>query len=235
MATLIVALDVPTTANALALVDRLGDRVDFYKIGAPLFTHDGPGILAELRDRGKRIFLDLKFHDIPNTVARSVEAAAKAGVDLLTLHTAGGSAMLRAARQAVGDDGPRLLAVTILTSLSAAGVEEVWAKELRSLREEVARLAGLAADSGAHGVVASAQEAEALKRRHGAEFLVVTPGIRPPGAAHEDHARPATPAEAASAGADYIVVGRPVIKAEDPVGVVDDILRDLNQVSGSVR
>ena len=235
MATMIVALDVPTTANALALVDRLGDRVDFYKVGAPLFTRDGPGILAELRAREKRIFLDLKFHDIPNTVARAVEAAAYAGVDLLTLHAAGGSTMIRAARSAVGDDGPRLLAVTILTSLSAAGVEEVWAKELRSLREEVARLAGLAADGGAHGVVASAQEAEALKRRHGAEFLVATPGIRPPGVAIEDHARPATPAEAASAGADFLVVGRPVIKADDPVAVVDAILLDLNQVPDTVR
>jgi orotidine-5'-phosphate decarboxylase len=229
MATIIVALDLPTASDSLALVDRLGDRVDFYKIGAPLFTRSGPGIISELRGRGKRIFLDLKYHDIPNTVARAVEAAAGLGVDLLTLHAAGGSAMLKAASDAVADGGPRLLAVTLLTSLSAADVEEVWAKELRSLREEVARLAALAADNGIHGVVASAQEAEYLKRRHGSEFLVVTPGIRPPGEPAGDHARAATPHEAAQAGADYLVVGRPVLRAEEPEAVVARMRQDLDR------
>lgn len=227
MAKLIVALDVPTLPRAIDLVDRLGDRVDHYKVGAPLFTSAGPQILSELRDRQKRIFLDLKFHDIPNTVANSVEAAAAAGVDMLTIHASGGSAMLSAARAAVGDDGPRLLAVTLLTSLSASAVEEVWAKELRSLREEVARLAALAANCGIHGVVASVHEAESLKRKHGPDFLVVTPGIRPGGQNLQDHARAATPADAVRAGADFIVVGRPIIKANDPVAVADAILGEL--------
>lgn len=230
MATLIVALDVPTAAEALSLVDRIGDRVEYYKIGTPLFVKYGQAILAELREREKRVFLDLKFHDIPNTVALAVEAAAEAGVDMLTLHAAGGSAMIEAARAAAGDDGPRLLAVTVLTSLGASDLEEVWAKELRSLREEVARLAGLAAAAGAHGVVASALEAETLKRKHGSDFLVVTPGIRPSGDAIDDHARPASPGEAAAAGADYVVIGRPILRADDPVEVVEGVLRELARV-----
>jgi orotidine-5'-phosphate decarboxylase len=227
MAEIIVALDVPRPAAAFALVDRLGDAVDFYKVGGPLFTRDGPAVVRELRQRRKRLFLDLKYHDIPNTVARSVEAAADLGVDLLTLHATGGPAMLRAARAAVAETGPRLLGVTLLTSFSAADLEEVWAKELRSMREEVSRLAGLVADAGLDGVVASALEAEALKRRHGPGFLVVTPGIRPSGGTAADHVRTATPGDAARAGADYLVVGRPILEADDPAAVVAGILDEL--------
>jgi orotidine-5'-phosphate decarboxylase len=236
MAEIIVALDLPTAPEAIALVDRLGDEVDFYKVGAPLFTRVGPAIVEELAARGKRVFLDLKYHDIPNTVAQAVSAAAALGVTLLTIHASGGSAMLRAAREAVPPgEGPLLLGVTLLTSFSAADVEEVWDKELRSLREEVARLAAVAADAGLDGVIASALEAEALKRRHGPDFLVVTPGIRPAGYLAGDQARVATPAEAVRAGSDYLVVGRPVLTATDPAEVIGAIKAQIRDAAGEER
>jgi orotidine-5'-phosphate decarboxylase len=236
MAEIIVALDLPTAVEALSLVDRLGADVDFYKIGAPLFTRTGPAIVEELNSRGKRVFLDLKYHDIPNTVAQAVSAAAELDVALLTVHASGGSAMLRAAREAVpAGEGPRLLGVTLLTSFSAADVEEVWDKELRSLREEVARLAAVAAEAGLDGVIASALEAEALKRRHGPEFLVITPGIRPAGHLAGDQARVATPAEAVRAGSDYLVVGRPVLTAADPREVIDTIRAQIRDAEGEDR
>lgn len=216
MKSLIVALDLPTAEEALALVDRLGEPADYYKVGAQLYTRVGPDLVRELRERGKRVFLDLKYHDIPHTVARAVEAAAEVGVDMLTLHASGGSAMMKAAREAVGLDGPTLVGVTLLTSFTAADVEEVWDKQLRSLRDDVARLAGLAAEAGLDGVVSSALEVEALKRRHGAAFEVVTPGIRPAGEVAGDQVRTATPTEAVRAGADYLVIGRPIHGADDP-------------------
>ena len=229
MATTVVALDLPTADAALALVDRLGDAVDWYKVGAPLFTRSGPAIVEAIHSRGKKVFLDLKYHDIPNTVAQAVEAAAELGVAMLTLHTVGGSAMLRAAREAVGPDGPRLLGVTLLTSFTAGDIEQVWDKELRSMREEVARLAAIAAENALDGVVASALEAEALKRRHGAEFLVVTPGIRPAGAVAGDQVRTATPAEAVRAGADFLVIGRPVLLSPDPVATIAEINEEIRR------
>jgi orotidine-5'-phosphate decarboxylase len=216
MATIIIALDLPDSRAALRLVDRIGERADHYKIGAQLFTRAGPDVVRELRDRGKRVFLDLKFHDIPNAVAGAVESAAGLGVDMLTLHAAGGGAMMRAARDAAGEGGPLLVGVTVLTSLGATDVEEIWDKQLRSLREEVTRLAALAHDAGMDGVVASAREAEPLKRRFGTYFLVVTPGIRPHGTEAGDQSSTATPADAAKAGADYLVVGRPITTAPDP-------------------
>jgi orotidine-5'-phosphate decarboxylase len=227
---LIVALDVKSNAAALRLVERLGDAVSFYKIGSPLFTRSGPDIVKKLKQMGKRVFLDLKYHDIPNTVAQAVTAAADLDVDLLTVHASGGTAMIQAAREAVAENGPRILAVTVLTSFGVDDAEQVWGKQLNSMREEVTRLAQLAADAGAHGVIASPLEAETLKRRHGADFLVVTPGIRPAGAARGDQVRTATPADALKAGADYLVVGRPVIEAEDPVAVVKQMQEELTQV-----
>ena len=228
---LIVALDVKSNAAALKLVEQLGDAVSFYKIGSPLFTRTGPDIIKKLKQAGKKIFLDLKFHDIPNTVTQAVEAAAALDVDLLTVHAGGGGTMIKAAREAVGDEGPRILAVTILTSFSVDDVGEVWGKQLNSMREEVARMAQLASDAGAHGVIASPLEAETLKRRHGADFLVVTPGIRPPGGKLGDQQRTATPGDAIRAGADYLVVGRPVIEAKDPVAVVTQMHEEMTQVS----
>ncbi len=227
MSTTIVALDLPTADEAISLVDRLGEAIGWYKVGAPLFTRSGPAVIEELHARGKRVFLDLKYHDIPNTVAQAVEAAAELGVAMLTLHAAGGASMLRAAREAVGSDGPRLLGVTLLTSFTAEDIEQVWDKELRSMREEVARLAALAAECELDGVVASALEAEALKRRHGEDFLVVTPGIRPAGSLVGDQVRTATPAEAVRAGSDFLVVGRPVIAAPDPVAAASRIEAEM--------
>jgi orotidine-5'-phosphate decarboxylase len=228
---LIVALDVKSSATAFRLVEQLGDAVSFYKVGSPLFTRSGPDIVKKLKANGKRVFLDLKFHDIPNTVGHAVGAAAAMNVDMLTIHASGGAAMIQAAREAAGDDGPRILAVTVLTSFGVDDAEQVWGKQLNSFREEVARLGQLAADSGAHGVIASPLEAETLKRRHGGDFLVVTPGIRPAGSKSNDQVRTATPGDAIRAGADYLVVGRPIIEAKDPVTVVAQMQEEMTQVS----
>ncbi|MFP4623083.1 MAG: orotidine-5'-phosphate decarboxylase [Gemmatimonadota bacterium] len=226
MKSLIVALDLPTTARALELVDTLGADADYFKVGAQLFTREGPTLVRELKDRGKHVFLDLKYHDIPHTVARAVESAVELGVDMLTLHASGGTAMMRAAREAAGSDGPTLVGVTLLTSFTGSDVEEVWGKELRSIRDDVARLAALAADAGLDGVVASALEVEAVKRRHGGDFVVVTPGIRPAGAGANDQARTATPGDAVRAGADFLVVGRPIYEAADPAALVRQVLAE---------
>ncbi|HEX2166800.1 MAG TPA: orotidine-5'-phosphate decarboxylase [Longimicrobiales bacterium] len=234
MSEIIVALDLPSAEHALDLVDGLGESVDIYKVGSPLFTRSGPQFVAELRARGKRVFLDLKYHDIPSTVANAVESAAQLDVELLTLHASGGEAMMRAARDVVGDDGPRLLGVTILTSFTAVDVEQVWSKEIISVRDEVARLTSLAVDAGLHGVVASPLEVESLKRRHGAGLIVVTPGIRPAGDGLGDQVRTATPADAARAGSDFLVIGRPVLKATDPLAVVRAIRADLDAAPGVV-
>jgi orotidine-5'-phosphate decarboxylase len=230
MSEIIVALDLPSSAEALDLVDRLEDAVGFYKVGSPLFTRCGPALVRALTDRGKRVFLDLKYHDIPSTVANAVTAAAELRIDLLTLHASGGAAMMRAARDArdvFGEDGPRLLGVTILTSFSAFDVEQVWNKEILSVRDEVGRLAAIAVEAGIDGVVTSPLEVESLKRRHGPDFLVVTPGIRAAGEGLGDQARTATPGEATRAGADYLVIGRPVYAAADPAAVVAAIRAEI--------
>jgi len=216
MVELVVALDLPDSRRALDVVDRLGEESSFYKVGLELFTAEGPAIVRELRDRGKRVFLDLKLHDIPNTVAGAVKAAAQLGVDLLTVHTGGGPAMLSAAAAAAGTSGPRLLGVTLLTSLSVAEVEAAWGRPLTSMRDEVIRLAELAVECGLPGVVASPLEAEAIRRRMGESVLIVTPGIRLPGGEAHDQARMSTPAGAVEAGADILVVGRAVTAAPDP-------------------
>jgi orotidine-5'-phosphate decarboxylase len=231
MAEIIVALDLPSSAEALELVDRLDQRVAFYKVGSPLFTRSGPDLVRALADRGKRVFLDLKYHDIPSTVGNAVAAAAELGIELLTLHASGGADMMRAAREArdaYGENGPRLLGVTILTSFSAVDVEQVWNKQILSVRDEVGRLAGIAAEAGLDGIVTSPLEVESMKRRHGAGFIVVTPGIRAAGDGLGDQARTATPADAARAGADFLVIGRPIYAAADPVAVVASIRAQLD-------
>jgi orotidine-5'-phosphate decarboxylase len=233
MSEIIVALDLPSSAEALDLVDRLEDAVGFYKVGSPLFTRSGPALVRALTDRGKRVFLDLKYHDIPSTVANAVTAAAELGIELLTLHASGGAAMMRAAREArdaFGENGPRLLGVTILTSFSAVDVEQVWNKEILSVRDEVGRLAGIAVEAGIDGVVTSPLEVESLKRRHGPDFLIVTPGIRAAGDGLGDQARTASPGEAARAGSDFLVIGRPVFAAADPAAVVAAIRADIDAV-----
>lgn len=228
MATLIVALDRPGRAEALSLVDTLGDAVTHYKVGLELFTREGPPIVRELHERGRKVFLDLKFLDIPNTVAGAVASAAELGVHMITLHATGGAGMLRAAREACPEGGPLLMGVTLLTSFSADDVAETWGKELRSLRDEVGRLAEISLASGLDGVVASPLEVESLKRRHGADFQVVTPGIRPAGTDAGDQVRSATPAAAVAAGADYLVVGRPVHRAADPAAAARAILAEMS-------
>ena len=233
MKSLIVALDLATADEALALVDELDDAADYYKVGAQLFTREGPDLVRTLKERGKRVFLDLKYHDIPNTVARSVEAAAELDVDMLTLHASGGTTMLEAARDAVGANGPTLVGVTLLTSFPAAEVEAVWDKQIRSLRDEVARLATVATEAGLDGVVSSALEVEALKRRHGSDFLVVTPGIRPAGEVPGDQVRTATPADAVRSGSDYLVIGRPIYGADDPAAVYDQIMAEIAAAEGA--
>ncbi len=213
---IIVALDLPTRKDALQLVDALGDEASFFKVGAILFSDTGPSLLDELKKRGKRLFLDLKFHDIPNTVAGAVKAATRRGVHMLTVHASGGLAMLKAARDAAGPDGPDVVAVTLLTSLVSEDVEQVFGRSPVSLVDEVVRLAGLAAAAGLPGVVASPTEVKPIKRSHGDILKVVTPGIRLPGDDPADQSRYATPGDAARAGADFVVVGRSVTQAKDP-------------------
>ncbi|MCH7890668.1 MAG: orotidine-5'-phosphate decarboxylase [Gemmatimonadetes bacterium] len=215
MAQVIVALDVPTLNEAMGLVDSLGEESGFYKVGLELFTREGPSVVRALAEKGKRIFLDLKLHDIPNTVARAVDRARELEVEFLTLHTTGGRAMMEAAAAAAGDD-LTLLGVTVLTSMTASDVEDSWGRAVESLEEEVVRLARLARAAGVGGVVASVQEAAAIKNALGAELVVVTPGIRLAGDEAHDQARVSTPAEAVAAGADYLVIGRSVTQAPDP-------------------
>jgi orotidine-5'-phosphate decarboxylase len=226
MAHVIVALDFASGSDALRLVERLGDDADFYKVGLELYTRAGPALVRDLIERRKRVFLDLKLHDIPNTVTGAVRAARDLGVELLTIHTAGGRAMMEVAVAAAEGD-LKLLGVTLLTSLSPSDIEGAWGRSIDSLREEVVRLATLARQSGVQGVVASPQEAEAIRRRLGRELLIVTPGIRLPGGDTHDQARFATPAEAARAGADYLVVGRAVTAAADPVAALERVRGSL--------
>jgi orotidine-5'-phosphate decarboxylase len=225
MADLCVALDVASEAEALELVDRLGHPAEFYKVGLELFTIAGPPVVHALRSRGKRVFLDLKLLDIPNTVAGAVAAAGHLGVDLLTVHTTGGPAMLRAAAEAAPPT-LRLLGVTLLTSFPVSEVEAAWGRTLVSLRDEVLRLADLAVDCGLAGVVASPLEASAIRRRLGG-VLIVTPGIRMAGGETHDQTRVATPAAAVAAGADILVVGRAVTAASDPRGALEAIRAEL--------
>ncbi|MEX1256147.1 MAG: orotidine-5'-phosphate decarboxylase [Gemmatimonadota bacterium] len=215
-AEVIVALDFPSGGSALELVDRLGGRPGFFKVGLELFTREGPAIVRELQARGHRVFLDLKLHDIPNTVAGAARAAAELGADLLTVHAVGGPRMVAAARGAVEGSPTRLLGVTVLTSHSSVELAEAWGRPSAVAEEEVERLAISAVGYGAHGIVAAAGEARRIRDRLGPEVLIVVPGVRLPGEDPGDQARTATPAEAVSAGATYLVVGRTVTKASDP-------------------
>ncbi len=224
---IIVALDYAERGDALALVDQLQPGRCRLKVGKELFTRAGPGLVEELGARGFEVFLDLKFHDIPTTVGRAVAAAAGLGVWMVNVHALGGRAMLEAARDAVAalPRAPRLIAVTVLTSMDARALAEVGIP--RSPEEEVARLAALAADCGLDGVVCSPLEAAALRAARGPGFLLVTPGVRPAGAERGDQRRATTPAEAVAAGADYLVVGRPVTRAPDPMAALAAIEAEL--------
>jgi orotidine-5'-phosphate decarboxylase len=213
---LIVALDFAHEEKARALVQLLGDTVGFYKVGKELFTAAGPSIVRHLVTGGKKVFLDLKFHDIPNTVAGAVRTAASLGVSLLTVHASGGSKMLKAAAEAAAQSAgrPTVLAVTVLTSLASADLVEVGVTD--DVESQVLRLTGLALSAGCGGIVASAQEASRLRHALGTGFTLVTPGIRPAGGVAGDQARVVTPEDAIRAGANYLVVGRPITASDDP-------------------
>ena len=229
---LIVALDVPTAEAARALVDQLAGALGLFKIGSQLFTAAGPGFVQEVVGRGENVFLDLKFHDIPNTVAGAVSSASRLGVSLVDVHGLGGRAMLEAAVGALPAMKTRLLAITILTSHDEMSLEQIGVNG--SVHDSVRRLALLARDSGVDGVVASPHEVAVIREACGADFLIVTPGIRPAGAATGDQARAATPATALAAGADYLVVGRPITEAEDPRAAAAAIIREMESASGQV-
>ena len=225
---LIVALDVPSAAKAREIVGSLGDSVDFYKVGMQLYTAEGPAIVRELVSSGKRVFLDLKYHDIPNTVASAVREAGKLGVSMLTLHASGGSKMLQAAMKAARESNPamKVVAVTVLTSMNQEDLNEIMHG---NLQEQVVYLAGLALRAGCHGIVSSAREVRVLRDRVGNDFLVVTPGVRPAGAAHGDQARVVTPAEAIAAGSTHLVIGRPITAAPNPAQEAKKIIQEIEQ------
>jgi orotidine-5'-phosphate decarboxylase len=225
---IILALDVPRSAEVGPLLAGLPPEISFCKVGLELFCAEGPAVLERVHGEGWRVFLDLKLHDIPRTVARAVRAAALHGVELLTVHASGGRAMLQAAAEAAreaGEDRPRLVAVTTLTSLDAGDLAELGIG--RGLREQALALTALALEAGIDGVVTSVHEAAALRKQFGPEPLLVTPGIRMPSDRAEDQKRIATPAQAAAAGASYLVIGRSITDAADPAAAARAALDDL--------
>jgi orotidine-5'-phosphate decarboxylase len=229
-----VALDLDTAAEALRMADRLRGAVGGFKVNVHLFTAEGPPLVGALVARGDRVFLDLKFHDIPNTVGNAVRAAARQGVWMVNVHAAGGRSMMEAAasaaRDAAGDRErrPLVIAVTVLTSVDGRALAETGAGH--DVERQVERLALLAQDAGLDGVVASPLETPRLRARCGPDFLIVTPGIRPAEVMGDDQARTATPAGALAAGASYLVVGRPILQASDPRAAADAIAASVPSV-----
>ena len=225
---LIVALDVSSAAAAQKIVVAVGVSALTYKVGMQLYTAEGPGIVRELVDSGRRVFLDLKYHDIPSTVAAAVREAAGLGVSMLTIHAAGGGKMIHAAVEAARNVNPALivLGVTVLTSMDEQDLEKVGVRG--QVSDQVLRLAGLALTSGCQGVVSSALEASELRSELGKHFLIVTPGVRPAGKDHGDQSRVVTPTQAIAAGATYIVVGRPITGAANPGAEARAILEQMS-------
>lgn len=238
---LIVALDLPSWQGAEGMIDRLQGKVHLFKVGLLLFTADGPRVITKIRERGGRVFLDLKFHDIPQTVASAAATAVEWGVFMMDLHLAGGREMIRAAAEAVaekaeamGVERPRLLGVTVLTSLAQADLETLGVT--KGVEEQVLSLARLAQEGGLDGVVASPREAAVIRRHLGPGLLLVTPGIRSRAATTDDQHRVATARDALRAGADYVVVGRPILKAADPAEAVEKLVAEMEDpVKGGQR
>ena len=232
---LVLALDVDSDREALGIVDELKDVVGLFKVGHQLFTAYGPGIVRQIIGMGGRVFLDLKYHDIPNTVAKASAEAVKLGVRMFNVHSLGGLDMMKAAADSAKETAvklglpvPIVLAVTILTSMDEKSLRREL-KITRSLQREVIHLARLANRAGMHGVVASPQEIRLLRRGVRGPFIILTPGVRPAWAGKDDQKRIMTPAEAVAAGADYLVVGRPVLKADDRKAAVMKILEEMHE------
>lgn len=225
---IIVALDYDNAEKAIAMVDQLDAARCRVKIGKELFTYTGPELVRRVQDKGFDVFLDLKFHDIPNTVKKACAAAADLGVWMLTVHASGGEEMMLAAREGVSTftQAPKLVAVTVLTSMQERDFSQLGVS--RSLEEQVMRLASLAQQSEMDGVVCSAQEVVELRKLLSDNFALVTPGIRPPGAAAGDQKRVMTPREAIQSGSNYLVVGRPITQARDPKAALDAIFDEIN-------
>ncbi len=230
---IIFALDVEHFGEAQHWVTRLKDRVGIFKVGKQLFTHAGPKVIDMIRQKGQKAFLDLKFHDIPNTVAKAGEEATKLNVTMFNLHALGGFEMMRktveaskAMSKSLGISKPLILAVTILTSMDEETLKEIGVQG--PLKEEVGRLASLAMKAGVDGVVASPQEIGIIRQRCGEKFLIVTPGIRHPSDKKDDQKRTMSPKEAITAGANYLVIGRPIKEAKDPLEAVQKIIEDIS-------
>ena len=222
---IIVPLDVASPEEARDLIQRFGSQVGWFKVGLQLFTTAGPAIVNEITRGGAKVFLDLKFYDIPNTVRLAVQSACALGVNMLTIHLCGGSEMCRAAAEASAGSSTLLLGVTVLTSQNNQGLAEVGTKA--NVSEQVLLLATLAKATGLTGLVASPQEVRPLRDRFGSYFTIVTPGVRPIGAERGDQKRVMTPAEALKAGSDYLVIGRPITAAADPVMALNRIVEEM--------
>jgi orotidine-5'-phosphate decarboxylase len=240
---LIVALDVSSAAEAQRIVSALGDSVHIYKVGMQIYTAEGPQLVRDLVSSGRKVFLDLKYHDIPNTVASAVREAVQLGVSMLTVHASGGTKMLQAAaeaaktakalvgadaivRAATASDTLQILAVTVLTSMDENDLNSTGVSG--PVVDQVIRLASIALHAGCAGIVSSAREVNALRKKLGENFLIVNPGVRPAGADHGDQARVVTPAEAIQAGATHIVVGRPITAAKDPAAAARAINQEIS-------
>lgn len=230
---IIFALDVDHFADAQRWVNLLKNRIGLFKVGKQLFTHAGPKVVDMIRQKGQKVFLDLKYHDIPNTVARAGEEATKLNVSMFNLHALGGIEMMKktveasqAVAKSLGVPKPIILAVTILTSMDENALREVGIQN--SVLEEVGHLASLASKAGVDGVIASPREIGIIRERCGEKFLIVTPGIRAPSDKKDDQKRTLTPKEAISAGANYLVIGRPIKEAKDPLEAVQKIIEDIS-------